>query len=258
MNVIDVKKRWKIPQLIFCHCLVLFLVGTFIWPPTVKIWEMIDRTFFTWINHTLIDHPFRQLLWASANHRWADWIEDVFILGFFIVYISRLQKDKRKRGFAEFLFSSLYIATILFFVNRVIFRENFIIYRDSPSLILPECFRLSEAISWMRIKIDSPRSFPGDHATTAILFAASYFFYAGKRLGSIAIIYATFLCIPRMIVGAHWLSDVIVGAGSIALITLSWAFCTPLHLYCIEAIESFFTLFKKAKNIWTHKKDIKS
>ena len=29
------------------------------------------------------------------------------------------------------------------------------------------------------------------------------------------------------ITGAHWLSDVIVGSGSIALICLSWLFCTP-------------------------------
>jgi membrane-associated phospholipid phosphatase len=33
---------------------------------------------------------------------------------------------------------------------------------------------------------------------------------------------------PRLITGAHWLSDVLVGSGGIVLFFLSIAFCTPL------------------------------
>ena len=123
------------------------------------------------------------------------------------------------------------------------------IYRDSPTLVVENCVRLSEKISWMRIKDDSNKCFPADHATTAILFAATYAFYAGRRLGTAACAYAVFLCMPRMIVGAHWLSDVIIGSGSIALVLLSWAFCTPMHVFCIEKIETFFTFFRKSNTI---------
>lgn len=241
--------RWKIPQLIFCHFLVLLFVSTFLWPLTEGFWKSLDIAFFKGINSSLIDHPSLQFFWACANHRYADWVEDIFILGFFILHIKSFKKGTQIRGIAQFVFCALYVAAIIYFVNRVIFRENFVIYRDSPSIVIDETFRLSDVISWMRIKVDSTKCFPGDHATTAILFSACYTFYAKKRFAILAILYGVFLCMPRMIVGAHWLSDVLIGSGSIALITLSWAFCTPFHLICIRKLESFFTFFMKFKKI---------
>jgi membrane-associated phospholipid phosphatase len=243
------ENRWKIPRLILCLSSAFFLILTFTWAPTRALWEALDIAFFKWINTSLVDSPTWQLFWACANHRYADWIEDVCIFVFFIFFVRSLRKEKRLQGSMQMLFLVLYSAAILYLVNRLIFRQNFIIYRDSPTIVIEDSFRLSQAISWMRIKVDSPRCFPGDHATTAILFAAGYAFYAGKRFGIPAILYATFLCMPRMIVGAHWLSDVIVGSGVIALLSLSFAFCTPLHLWCVEKMKSSFTFFKKFKKI---------
>ncbi|MES2345845.1 MAG: phosphatase PAP2 family protein [Chlamydiota bacterium] len=243
------EKGWKIPQLIFCLALGACLIITFTWQPTKALWEMLDTAFFKWINGSLIDNPTWQLFWGCANHRYADWVEDACILGFLVLFVTSLKKEERLQGTLQMLFLVLYSAIILYVVNRIIFRQNFIIYRDSPTLVVEGSFRLTEAISWMRLKIDSPKCFPADHATTAILFAAGYAFYAGKRFGIPAILYAMFLCIPRMIVGAHWLSDVIVGSGLIVLFSLSLAFCTPFHLLCIATLKSFFTFFRKFKKI---------
>lgn len=239
------EKRWKLPQLIICHILIVFLLVTFFYPPTRVYWEMLDAAFFKWINGSLVGSKARQTFWACANHRWADWLEDVFILGFFIIFVRSLKQGTKLKGAAQLLFCVLYSAAILYFVNRLIFRGSFIIYRDSPTLVIEDCVRLSKEITWMRVKDISTKCFPGDHAATAVLFASFYTIFAKWRLAIPAILYAAFLCMPRMIAGAHWLSDVLVGSGAIVLFFLSWAFCTPIHLYCIDKLEKFLKLMRQ-------------
>jgi Kdo2-lipid A phosphotransferase len=105
----------------------------------------------------------------------------------------------------------------------------------------------------MSTKDDSSKSFPGDHGTTALLFAASFSYLAGWRLGLLASLYAAFLCMPRLITGAHWLSDVIVGSGTITILFLSWAFCTPLFVKFTDMCERFFIWIGKQKNLFSEK-----
>jgi membrane-associated phospholipid phosphatase len=232
--------RWKVKQLLFFHALVLIMVWS-LFTPYVKIfWDVLDVTFFKAINGTLRESPSWQLFWACANHKIADWIEDICVLCFFIAYILKAAKKTRLRRVAELVFMVLYIAMIIYFVNKTLFREYLEIPRLSPTLTVENSVHLSEEISWMSIKDDSSKSFPGDHGTTALLFAASFTYFAGRRLGFFACLYAVFLCMPRLITGAHWLSDVIVGSGSITLFFLSCAFCTPFSQWCITGIEHLF------------------
>lgn len=221
-------RAWKLKQLLLCHIIGALLMATLFWPVTKVYWDMLDVAFFKLINSTLRDRPFWQVFWAMANHKLADWIEDLCILGFFIAYVRTAHKSLKKRKISELIFCIVYIAAILYFINRVLFRENLDIPRLSPTLVVDDSVRLSQHIDWMKIKDDSSKSFPGDHGTTALLFAASFSYLAGWRLGVLATLYGAFLCMPRLITGAHWLSDVLVGSGTITLVFLSWAFCTPL------------------------------
>jgi membrane-associated phospholipid phosphatase len=93
----------------------------------------------------------------------------------------------------------------------------------------------------MVIKDETVTCFPGDHATTLLLFTVLYSFYAGRKLGTIASLYALFRLFPRLIVGAHWASDIIVGSGCLVLFFLSLALCTPFHLWCVDKIEKIIT-----------------
>jgi membrane-associated phospholipid phosphatase len=219
---------WKLKILLLCHILGALLMVSLFWPITHACWQTLDIAFFKLINSTLRDRPNWQLFWALANHKLADWVEDICILAFFIAHVRMAHKSLRKRKISELIFCVLYIAAILYFVNRIVFRENLDIPRLSPTLVVDDSVRLSQEINWMKIKDDSSKSFPGDHGTTALLFAASFSYLAGWRLGILACLYGAFLCLPRLITGAHWLSDIIVGSGTITLIFLSWAFCTPL------------------------------
>ena len=238
---------WKIKTLLLCHFIGALLFASLFWPVTKGYWETIDIAFFKCINVTLKDHPSWQLFWAFANHKLADWVEDLCILCFFIAYVRQGHRHLRKRKVAELVFIVFYIAAILYFINRVLFRENLDIPRLSPTLVVEDSVRLSDEIPWMSIKDEASKSFPGDHGTTALLFAASFSYLAGWRLGVLASLYGAFLCMPRLITGAHWLSDVVVGSGTIAIITLSWAFCTPLFTRFTNGCERLFArMFKPA------------
>lgn len=231
------KKTWNIKQLMVFNFLIVIALWSLFSPMTKIFWETIDIAFFKVINGTLQGHPNWQLFWALANHKNADWIEDICVLVFFSFYVLQAAKGLRLRRVAELLFSLLYIALIIYCVNKTLFREYLEIPRLSPTLTVENSVRLSEEISWLSIKDDSAKSFPGDHGTTALLFAASFSYFAGRRLGLFASLYAVFLCLPRLITGAHWLSDVLVGSGCITLFFLSLAFCTPMGEWCIAQLE---------------------
>lgn len=229
--------KWKLKSLLFCHALALFLVWSLFTPHIQDVWHWIDVAFFKAINGTLRDHPTWQLFWALANHKKADWVEDLCVLIFFAYYVAKAARGFKMRRVCELLFCVLYIGAIIYGVNKTLFREHLEIPRLSPTLTVENCVHLSDEIPWLSIKDDSVKSFPGDHGTTALLFAASFSFFAGRRMGLAAWAYAAFLCLPRLITGAHWLSDVVVGSGSITLIFLSWAFCTPLGECCIAQLQ---------------------
>ena len=91
-----------------------------------------------------------------------------------------------------------------------------------------EAFRLSSVIEWTKVKDHSRKSFPGDHATTAVLFTCFVYYLMGWRLGLLATLYAIFFCLPRLIVGAHWLTDILLGSSLIAISVSSLIMGTPI------------------------------
>jgi membrane-associated phospholipid phosphatase len=242
---LPLERKWKLKKLLLCHMIVALLIATFFWPLTKVFWEKLDVLFFQTINATLKGNPNWQLFWACANHKIADWVEDVCLVTFWVIYIRSKIPSQRARGVAELLFCVLYIAAIIFFVNQLVFRETLQIPRDSPTSMFDSAVKLSREINWMKIKDHSSTSFPGDHGTTALLFAASFTFFAGWRFGLVAWGYALFLCLPRLITGAHWLSDVILGSGSIALLFLGWAFYSPFSQRIIDGIEKGISWIKR-------------
>lgn len=237
---------WNLRLLFFWHIVAALLFTSLFWPVTHHYWQSVDIAFFKMINSTLQDRPTWQLFWACANHKLADWVEDLCVLAFFIAYVRGAAAGLRGRRVIELLFCVLYIAVIIYFINKMLFRDTLHIPNLSPTLLIDDSVRLSQEIPWMKIKDDSSYSFPGDHGTTAILFAASFAYLARGRLAILACLYGAFLCMPRLITGAHWLSDVIVGSGTIAIVFLSWAFCTPLFS---KFTDGCIRLFQKLKHL---------
>lgn len=220
------QSNWRPRPLLLCHLLASLLLASFFLP----VWQPIDQAAFALLNGTLKGHPLWQQFWGLANHSLVDWIADLCMLGFFTLAVLKTAKPERKARIWQFFFAVLFIAFTIILINRLLCRDLLHLRRDSPTLAIPGCTRLSELLPWLDTKDCSSKSFPGDHATTPILFAFSYAFYAGRRLGTFAFLYAAFLCLPRLMTGAHWLSDLIVGTGSIALISMGWLYFSPIGL----------------------------
>ncbi len=97
-------------------------------------------------------------------------------------------------------FIALFIARIL--ANNLPFKIRPFL-NDSLALIEPEGFDPT--------RFDSLSSFPSDHAT--FFFALAFGFFAvSKKVGYLALIYTFFIItLPRIFIGAHYLTDVIAG-----------------------------------------------
>ena len=235
---------WNFKKLILCHLLVLFLLGTLFFPSIQQFfWKPIDEGFFKFLKSLIQNSPFWQNFWAMANHRGADFLEDGIFIAFFIWVLKTTAPTERREKAAEFLFFLLYSAAIILLVNDFIFRQCLHIKRQSPSLIFNSMERLSEQVSWLKVKDKAGNSFPADHATTALLFISSFLYLSRKkRIRIAAISYGIFLCIPRLIAGAHWLSDILVGSLSIIIILGSWAFYTPFARFSMKKIDLFLQI----------------
>lgn len=99
--------------------------------------------------------------------------------------------------------------------------------RASPTLTFTDINRVSELLS-LPTKDASRDSFPGDHGMMLLIFSAFMWRYFGKAAGGVALIIFVVFAFPRVMIGAHWFTDIIVGSMTVILIGLPWWLMTPL------------------------------
>lgn len=51
--------------------------------------------------------------------------------------------------------------------------------------------------------------------------------YLGKRAFAIALLITVIFSMPRLMIGAHWFTDIMVGSLSVVLVGASWLLMTP-------------------------------
>lgn len=246
--------RKNVKKFALCFLFIGLLLGSFFWPTRETTWETLDVAIFKFLNGTLEGSRSLQTFWALLNHKKADLVEDAVFLAFFIIAIISAPRSERLRRAAQFIFTILVAGSIIYFVNRIFLREHILIPRMSPSLVVTPCIRVSQELPWLLVKDETLASFPGDHATTLLLFATFYTFFAGWRLGKYACLYAAFRMLPRLFLGAHWLSDIIVGSGSLVLFFVALTLCTPFHHWIIAGIERGLLICKNGWLIIVKKK----
>jgi Kdo2-lipid A phosphotransferase len=246
-------KNVKSKYLFLSLFLIILLLGSFFSPATRPAWEMLDTALFKFLNQTLENSPAAQLFWGIVNHKKADLVEDAIFLAFFTIAIVKAPAGQKVHRASQFILCIIISASIIYFVNQIVLRNHLLIPRPSPSLVVTPCVRLSQEMPWLLSKDATLGSFPGDHATTLLLFASFYTLYAGRRAGAIAWLYAIFRMLPRLIIGAHWLSDIVVGSASLVLFFLSLLFCTPLQAWAVGKIEDFLNLWRQDE---TYKKTV--
>ena len=212
-------KKYIIRFIIFTF-LSLLLLFLWIFPLTGVYFDRLDSIVYYFLNGTLENSKNWQLFWAVTNVRIFDIAGGVLILVFLLFHMYTGENAKNNVMPQEKFIAFIIFITLSIIVNKIIFSlslDYLNYHRKSPSLVLEGGIRLSEIITSFEFKDTSKDCFPGDHATVLLCSTVYFFIYGNKKLGLIASIVLLPFILPRIVVGAHWFTDCLVGSTFILI-----------------------------------------
>ena len=233
--------RMKWLPFITGHLIACFIVLSWLHPQSRVIWDSLDVQCFRFLNGNLESHHLLQIFWAIANVKFVDIFGALFMSSFFFVYIFDKDKHTAIQRLAQFFYVCIWGEFGILFSKQAAFwvLKQVDFMRDSPTITLYSPIMLSEVVPWLNVKDFSHCSFPSDHALIVMQWAAFVWYFCGHRLGIAAALSAIFFTLPRLIAGAHWLSDALVGSLTMVLVILAWATCTPIYSFLMPYLEKF-------------------
>ena len=184
-------------------------------------WDHWDLATFLRVNGWLADSPRWADLVAITNNRLFD-LAALACMGLILaICFFRAEGQERRRLVAMGIVMLLGALAI----NQ--FGHLLPVSRPSPTLMVEGALRVTE-ISAIPTKDSSSDSFPGDHALFLMIFAGFALRYLPRWAGVISVLMVPLFSAPRILAGAHWLTDVYVGALCLALLCLPLLLLTPL------------------------------
>ena len=205
-------------RILISHLVVAILLAS--WWIFPKFWDSLDLATFYFCHSFVEKSPFWQRFWATLSNHRIDWIHDVVFFAFFAPYLF-IGENKRKKSLS-LIIGVIFTGLVIFTVNKTFFPKVIVCERHSPTVVLGDTVRLKQLVTDFKFKDRSTNSFPGDHATTAVFFTYFSFLLLGWRRALFCTAYAIFFCMPRLVAGAHWLTDIIMGSLPIALLSSSY------------------------------------
>ena len=230
--------EWKFKPLLLTHFLAAFLMLSWLLEPTRSFWLYLDIELFWFFNNSLKDgSDLHRYFWALTNMKEFDKIIALFFLGIFVVH--GLKKGRNLWGRHTGIMAALIIVLGIWtgYGNHTGIGQLLPIERPSATLEFPDSFRLAQWSTELKTKDSSPDSFPGDHGMILLIVASVVAYYFSKPYAWIAIIFAFIGTLPRVVAGAHWLTDEIVGAVFIAMLAFSWNFHTPIGEFIVQKVD---------------------
>jgi len=210
--------------------LALILIASWIWPVTRGLWTNLDETIFTAVNSTLAIGKGWAGIWAVGNSRYFDFVVGLIMLTLILRKNLIFQSLEVRRA----LFTMAGLMGLLVIMHAAL---SYVVTKmgwqhQSPSRVMDNTVYLHKIFPEMkrhaRMKDTSPRSFPGDHASVLILWAMFLVTYARGKMILIPVALAALFSFPRVIAGAHWFSDIMVGSVMLASLAYALGYCTPL------------------------------
>jgi len=223
------KAEFKPGWLLFWWGLAALLFASWLYPLTRAGWDALDTLVFYWLNGSLESGKYWQAFWAIVNWRPFDLIAAGLIMIMSFVWIYRREQSDRLG-----LLAGLTLLLAMILATR--FSAAFLLYitdyqRYSPSITLEPSYRLSELVTWIAAKDYHKDCFPGDHGYVVTACITYFFTRAGKQWGWLSLVLLSPFMLPRLVSGAHWATDIIIGSGSMLLISLPLLLATPLHAW---------------------------
>ena len=200
--------------------LALFYLGLWLIPITRVWFDLLDKNTFYFLNSTLEYGNAWRMFWAITNMRAFD-IVSGFVL--FLLLIAHIKHGESKEPVKRFIRFCIYIGIIVI-VNKVLYAKvlELIAYeRASPSLVFKDTILLSDYIKDIKFRDSSSQCFPGDHAAVLVGTVIYFLLYDKKIFGTISAIFILPFIIPRLAVGAHWLTDCFVGSVFVLILIVN-------------------------------------
>ncbi len=217
---------WRPIPLVIAHGVSFLLLISYIVPWSKAIWRRADEVVFFWLNSSLSGDGIWEHLWGWANTRYAD-IVVFFMIGLCLIYpLCSHRKEKMQSVF----YTCVAMMLILLGAEEVFhyMANGMQIGGPSPTLVFSEAVRLSELLPNVPLKDASDRSFPSDHATVLLAWVGFVLINNRRRIGWLIACGSLLLIMPRLVSGAHWLSDMLVGGLVIVLPILAWTYFSPV------------------------------
>ncbi len=220
--------NWNIRALVFCHAAAALLMLSWVWPPLREIWDYVDEFAYFYLNGIACHGAtWIRRVAAYANTKTYDKISTLVLAGMLGLYALLGRGENLPRRLSTATFTALFMLIVVNLRRDTNFME---LGRLSPSQVFPDRFcDLTAFWTDTKVKIASSSSFPGDHFISCIFFVTLFWAAAGWRWGLASLALTPAFVLPRLISGAHWVTDGLVGAAVFCLVTLSWTMATPFY-----------------------------
>lgn len=212
----------KIPLILLLNAAGLALFLSWYLPVNHGFWFPIDSGIFHFFNEQLVKS--QAILWlvAITNNRAFDGCSLLAMGSLMLSFWLKEDAAGRRR---------IIIIGLVMLLTAVVINQLaqglMPVKRSSPSLFFPDIHRVSELLN-ISTKDASKDSFPGDHGMMLLIFASFMLRYFGKKAFAVALIIVVVFAFPRVMIGAHWLTDIVIGSLSAVLIGVPWCLMTPL------------------------------
>ncbi|QTF08012.1 phosphatase PAP2 family protein [Brenneria izadpanahii] len=201
-------------------------------PPDHGFWFSIDSHIFFYFNRLLAQSPAFLKLVAITNLRAFDACALIAMgLLYLSFYLKATQSGRRRL---------VIIGIVMLFSALVLNQLGHLlpVQHASPTLYFHDINRVSD-LTGIPAKDASKDSFPGDHGMMLMVFAAFMLRYFTRAAFAASVAIVIIFSLPRLMIGAHWFTDIAVGSLSVVLVGLSWLLLTPASDALINVLHRY-------------------
>ncbi|ALE97062.1 TPA: phosphatase PAP2 family protein [Serratia marcescens] len=221
--------RRNLPLIILFNLLGVALFLSWFLPANHGGWFTLDSAIFFFFNRHLATDPAFLHLVAITNNRAFDVIS-LLAMGLLYLYFYLKQDAAGRRR--------LVITGVVMLLTAVVLNQLghlLPVKHPSPTLTFDNIYRVSE-LTGIPTKDASSDSFPGDHGMMLIIFSCFMLRYFGRRAFAVALLITLLFSLPRVMIGAHWFTDIAVGSLSVVLVGASWVLMTPCSDWIVDRL----------------------
>ena len=221
--------RRNLPRILLLNILGIALFLSWYLPANHGLWFKVDSAIFFFFNQHLASDPTFLHLVAITNNRAFDAIS-LIAMGLLYLYFYLKQDAYGRRR--------LLVTGVVMLLTAVVLNQLghlLPVKHPSPTLTFDNINRVSE-LTGIPTKDASSDSFPGDHGMMLIIFACFMLRYFNVRAFIIALAIVVVFSLPRVMIGAHWFTDIAVGSLSVVLVGASWWLMTPASDALIDGL----------------------